>query len=97
MAWVVLFGVVVALVVAMRWGSAAHTRLRLAGGRVTVIRGRPSPALREALEAIAREAPALHGEVSLTGRGDRLEVGVEGLGDGVAQRIRNAVFADQAR
>lgn len=87
MSWIVLLAVIVAMILSQR----ARMVVRMEGGGVRVVRGRPPGALVEDLRVIAEMWPQVRGRVEIRGRGSGLSVRTPGLDEGVGQQVRNVV------
>ena len=72
--------------------NRAHTVVRFDAGRATLLRGALPPGLLRDLADVARGLHAARGLLELRGQGDTLKLGVRGLDDGPAQRVRNVVL-----
>ncbi len=90
--------VVTALVVGLlKWGGRPHTEVRLHGGEAVVRRGTPPRALVHDLADIAKSTPQGEGRVLLSGAGNKVHIDIDGLDEGLAQRVRNVVRMHQER
>lgn len=80
------------VLVALKLLARPHTVVRIAGGRASVVRGKPPSGLMIDLLDLAAHAPGAAGRIELLGRGHRLVLRTPGLDEGTAQRVRNVVF-----
>jgi len=84
-------------------GGVAYARRRadmvitIAGGEVKLVRGKVPPTVLHDLLDVAQHAPEAEGRILINGRGDDLELTCEGLDEGLAQRLRNALLFHRAR
>jgi hypothetical protein len=75
----------------------ADVVIALAGGQATLERGRVPPVLLHDLAEVSRFAPGVEGRVKLRGKGDGLDLELEGLDESMEQRVRNAVMLHRGR